>query len=1255
LEFGENEIKSVVSITKNLYYRYTLLAISGLAIILLCYFIYQKNSPEILAKRATAKLQNEITQIEKQVLQELSDSNTLFQVFENTSQKEAYLNSLYKEPFEILMYKDGELAFWSSNAIIPTNINRLFKTEFTFVKLNNGFYEVIRKDYANGFTVIGMIPLYFNYPINNQFLAEGFNFKPPLLMNLKIASTPTNNTIKSYDGEVLFSTIIDQSKEIRCPPFLWWIQFLGILLLISSGIRLSANYFKQDDDWKGGFVLLLTLLIGAFIHYSPFLLYVHHTPLFSSKIYASSSFISSLGILLVFSILAFLIALFVNRFLILPKISISNTILGDVFAFLMYVFIGVIFVVTSLIIKSVVDNSTISFDFYNFYTLSIYSLIGLIIFALWFVVLYISCRKLIAGTMSISIIKILAIAGISIVLVFFIFQTLNLQGFSAFWLTLFYALIVAYFIFSERDLLKLNFINYLLIISIFAGTTAHIITSHNESNQFNKQKAYISELLFERDFSEEFELLEVTSELAEDNFVKRNFSFPYLSDFSVEELILNKYFTEFQSRYNIKIYLFNANQLPLKGELDLDYNTLLSLYNDRSQNIVSPNIKYFSSTKQSLKYLVHYPFYLEDEIKSISGYLFVSIIPKVFGSSSAYPELLISRSQQSKPVEDDFEYAIYENGSLIKSKGEYEYTAELYFPAGGKGEYLFYNDDNYDHLVYNSDDEITVVLSKTKRSFISPFSAFSYTFCFYLLIMLLLWVLGLKFFLVDKSKLEQEDQPVTLQRRIQISMISLVLSSLLIIGFITLFYFQNQYDYYHNDRLLRKASTFTKSLEAYIQDENVDTLSVEKFETIMRKRLPTIAAVNALDLNVYYPNGNLMLSSQPDIFNRSLVSEKLDPQGMLHLAEMGKSRHVQNERIGNLNYLAAYIPWKNRNDEIVAYLHFPYYSKQQSYRDDISYFLVALVNVYVLLIIAATGIALVLSRSITNSLTVIKERLSTIKLKEKNVPIVWKNNDEIGMLVQEYNRMIFELDKSAELLAKSERESAWREMAKQVAHEIKNPLTPMKLSIQHLQRALKEDRGDIKELTEKVSVRLIEQIDSLTQIASEFSNFAKMPIAELTKIDLKEVIQSTTDLFQNLQHVDIITELPDHPCSINADKNQMIGVFNNLLKNATQAINEDSKGIIKVLLIDKEDVFRVEIEDNGVGIPEEKRNNVFEPNFTTKSSGTGLGLAISKSIIEKSGGNIWFDSTVDVGTTFYIVLPKYETSIIDNKNKNEEK
>ena len=251
------------------------------------------------------------------------------------------------------------------------------------------------------------------------------------------------------------------------------------------------------------------------------------------------------------------------------------------------------------------------------------------------------------------------------------------------------------------------------------------------------------------------------------------------------------------------------------------------------------------------------------------------------------------------------------------------------------------------------------------------------------------------------------------------------------------------------------------------------------------------------------------------------------------------------------------------------------------------------------------------------------------------------------MLVAEYNKMIRQLEESAQLLARSERESAWREMAKQIAHEIKNPLTPMKLSIQYLQRALDEDSPNTKELAGRVSKTLIEQIDNLSEIATAFSSFAKMPKAKNEVMDLVEVVNGVVDLFKKEENVTIQMTNYTEKAIIYADKNQLISAFNNLVKNATQAIPEDRDGKIDVIVLEEYGHFKVVVMDNGSGIPEHQQDKVFVPNFTTKNSGTGLGLAITKRVVESARGRIWFESTENKGTTFYVELPMYNEEDTD--------
>jgi nitrogen fixation/metabolism regulation signal transduction histidine kinase len=303
-----------------------------------------------------------------------------------------------------------------------------------------------------------------------------------------------------------------------------------------------------------------------------------------------------------------------------------------------------------------------------------------------------------------------------------------------------------------------------------------------------------------------------------------------------------------------------------------------------------------------------------------------------------------------------------------------------------------------------------------------------------------------------------------------------------------------------------------------------------------------------------------------------------------------------------------------------------------------------LVNIYTVMLLLSSIIIFFFVSSLTRSLRLVSDSLKNVNLKE-NERINWPYNDEIGMLVAEYNKMVIAVEKNAEVLAKDERYNAWREMAKQVAHEIKNPLTPMKLNIQYLQQAIAQNHPDITTMVKRVSASIIEQIDNLAYIASEFSNFAKMPEQHIEQIDLAALLRSIVALYEG-KSTEITLHLPAgyDPLIIPSDKSQTLRIFTNLIQNAADAIPPDRKGkvVIEVKVNTAWHNILITIADNGDGIAESIRDKIFEPYFTTKTPGTGLGLAMTKKIIELWGGEIWFESHLDSGTIFFIVLPFHE-------------
>ncbi len=295
-----------------------------------------------------------------------------------------------------------------------------------------------------------------------------------------------------------------------------------------------------------------------------------------------------------------------------------------------------------------------------------------------------------------------------------------------------------------------------------------------------------------------------------------------------------------------------------------------------------------------------------------------------------------------------------------------------------------------------------------------------------------------------------------------------------------------------------------------------------------------------------------------------------------------------------------------------------------------------LLNVYVFLLLITAAVGILAANRIVDPLIRLVEKLKGTNLNA-NEPLQWDSDDEIGELVKAYNNMIGQLEDSAQKLKQSEREGAWREMAKQVAHEIKNPLTPMKLHLQHLKRVFDTDPEQAKPMMERVSKTLIEQIDGFELHCFRVFQFAQMPQAENETFVLTNFLDSVHQLFQKEAGEDILITLD--PCSENlkvfADREQLMRVFNNLIKNAIQSIPEDRSGDIYIILEALGSSAIVKIVDNGEGISGDRRDRVFQPSFTTKNSGMGLGLAMSKNIVEAANGRIWFETEKGKGTTFF--------------------
>ena len=481
-----------------------------------------------------------------------------------------------------------------------------------------------------------------------------------------------------------------------------------------------------------------------------------------------------------------------------------------------------------------------------------------------------------------------------------------------------------------------------------------------------------------------------------------------------------------------------------------------------------------------------------------------------------------------------------------------------------------------------------------------------------------------------------KSRKLSLRVRIFIAMILLVLIASILIAGVTIYQYNEEAHDYHKERLERKEENIRRNIDFVIR-ETTYPVTTEKIPLIFREEIYKIADIHQLELNLYDLEGGLLKSSKASIEGDSLP-KCLDPHILNEMSNTASQRYVDKTKKDGKTYQSSYTYITDKKFKPLAILNLPYLENDDFLNKELNEFLVRLSYAYIFMLLIAVVLAFLLSKYITKTLKMVSDKINATRLEKRNKKIdIDSSSEEIATLVNSYNSMIDELEESAVKLATSEREQAWREMAKQVAHEIKNPLTPMRLSVQSFQRKFDPEDPTIHQKVDEYSKTLIQQIDTMSSIASAFSNFAKMPAQQNETLNVVNIVKLALDIFSedyiffNAEEEEIIAQF---------DRTQLIRVVTNLVKNAIQAIPESQEPKINVSVLSENENVTILVSDNGIGISEENTSKVFEPKFTTKSSGMGLGLAMVKNIVETYNGSITFTSQLGKGTVFKVSFPK---------------
>lgn len=1181
-------------------------------------------------KRIEKVIQKDLIEAESysRIVLEESRKSGINEVFKNYS--DSLGNVLSKKDISIFLYRNDRLVFWSKSLDL-TNLKESTSKYFV-CNIQNAWYlgqwNTLKSD-----KTLTLLLLKHNYSYQNKFLTNSYNPHYDDLDGYSITNANGANVKKIILSD---GTTINFEKSSNHNDSLYRVlknifQWLSFILFIFAIISLFHKpYFKQKPLL---YIVLLTVTllgiraIGLQIGFPNRGL----SALFSPEVYAHSSLNPSLGDYLANAILIFTIVLCAYR-LLNNRVEEFAIKYKKTWALITSASVWGLFIVVDSLFASLIMHSTISFETFRIFNLSIFSLIGYFSISIWIVSAFLITdlwTKSFRKQFDESKLALVALFGFIIAYSFAIISGTMPSLYGLLWSIASFSFL---FWFRYRGL-QISTSWFLILLCLLSLYSVLLVSDYTYRKDREVRKVLAINLSNERDPVAETLFSSLVNRLEADTVIHHYLENIQNNDIEMFGYLQNSYFNGYFKKYDFRATICYPGSDLIMDNSDhrVDCNGFFSdMINVYGIGIPGTNF-YFLNLQNGR---INYVGYAECTHKSRVSRLYIELDSKLSHEQLGYPELLLEGKLLTHSMLSSYSTAKYHQNQLLAQTGDYPYRLVSTFGIDSTQKYNFINQGGYNHLVYNNDSDDVVVLSRPRETILNTTASFAYIFFFFGFV-IVFWLSLAQFPLRTGARIP------SFKKRIKTAMILIVFLSLILVATVSIIYSIKSFENRSIDNLSEKLLSVMVEVERDFGKEEMFTPSNSEF---LSNKLVQLSNIFYTDINLYDVYGVLLGSSRPEIFERQLQGKRMNPTAWYEMAYSNNQKLIHKEQIGNMSFLSAYVPLVDNNGNTIGYLNLPYFTRQGEFVTELYAIIVAIINIYTLITLLALVVAIVISNQISKPLELIREKIRNVNISGHNEPIKYNTNDELGQLVNEYNRMVIELADSAEKLARSQRESAWREMAKQIAHEIKNPLTPMKLSLQHLVKAKKEEVQDWDLMFQKFSASLVDQINSLSNIATEFSNFAKMPVTSIVEVNLNSVVDEVLTLFSGYSNIKFsYLNGCGSQTSVKGDREQLFRVFVNLVKNAVQSIEKGKKGEININLSCTEKLVKIIIADNGRGIPEEIQPKLFSPNFTTKSGGMGLGLAIVKGIVENSGGRIWFETEQGIGTKFFIEFPLGET------------
>lgn len=1233
---------------KALNIRKNIFLILGLICLLvgtLYFFLLEKDSQNSLSAQYQSKLQ-------KNIIRELSTSDLeLSQVIKQVVQKKNTsfdkLKIIAKYPYFI--FRNGQIIFWSDHRVVPEYDKLSHHSDVFFDNYfqNKGIFQrkstIIDKDTIEVFSLINLYRFYQN---QNDYLQSGYNSEifHPAPLKISGNSFEKSQVIIGLSNKPLFYFQEPEQGKIinsELPKTTLLIFVVALIFIGIYAIQIIKNLLRKHQFGYAIIVLFALLIILRLLLLSTGLPWIFlNQEVFNPNFYSGTLLSPTLGdtVLNGLFIMIFLavLALYYYRTRFLLLLNKTKPFIKSIISVVMVLVVMALAYVCSNQIKDIYENSLYNLGYSMNLGFSKFKIISLVYYFFILGNFFIGSHIAIYLFLKLQPKKKLGffhwLYGFLTGMILFYFIT----GFGlAFILAGIYFWIVYFFKLSRYFYtLRLQTLLYFILAAFFFAlisvkTVEDEETKKNILDKNNFGKRYLAE----NDLIGEGLLDKFRQMVRNNESIISAFERQELASESIKQQIKVNLLDMYFDKYDVDVKAFDANGIIIgpheNTENIAELKTKVASLKTQTD---LPNIFFINQTGNSFnkQYVTFNDIYNGSEK---IGTVVLDLKLKNENVDSIYPELLLDKKYVQNPESKNYSYALFDkNNSLLYNSGSFNYL--LYFPLEELSRAEIYNSEKiirgYSHFAMKWQNDKKFIISEPNAYWKNLLSNFSFLF--------LISILGISGLLLVFTVLNGfKSFSMNFSTKIQLYLNAAFLLPLIILIILTLSVVRATLISIQEKSFIDNTKNIANTLQYHLENFQTGKSSRAYFEGEINE----LARNTKVDINLFDSGGKLDFTTRPLIYQYHLLSNYLNPAAYNKILSQKANELLTNESLGELNYKTVYIAVKGKENKNYGVVGIPFFDAKTMLDIQVKEVVATILIIFLLMFLILLVSSYFASSQLTSPLKLIAQRLKKTNLDKLGETIEWKSNDEIGLLTKSYNKMIKKLDESKIALSQSEKQTAWREMAKQVAHEIKNPLTPMKLSIQQLQRTLPMDDPNSRDRIQRALNSLTEQIDNISEIANSFSEFAKMPVPRNERFDLVTAVQKTVDLYSQNNNIKINFESSDKEIFVMGDRMLLNRVITNLILNGIQSVPpiRQSEIRVKVYKNEEENFGMIEVKDNGSGIAENNRQKVFIPNFSTKVGGSGLGLAMAKRGIEHAGGNIWFETVEGQGTTFFIDLP----------------